>query len=58
MKYTLYIKSHCEAPDWEDEVEAESKQEAMQYFLKRINFANEDPWTEGMLKEYIRKVYA
>jgi hypothetical protein len=33
--YLLYQKSHCELPDLEDEVEAESKEEALEYFQKK-----------------------
>lgn len=35
--YGIYIKSHCEAPDYEDEVEAISKEEAVEYFLSKLN---------------------
>lgn len=53
MKYYLYIKSHCEAPDHEDECEASSKEEAIKIFLQRINQSNPDPWDEEMIKEYV-----
>jgi hypothetical protein len=35
MRYYLYIKSHCEYPDLEDEVEAGTDEEALAYFQKR-----------------------
>jgi hypothetical protein len=34
MLYTLYIKSHCEAPDLEREMEANSKEEAIGFFYE------------------------
>jgi hypothetical protein len=54
--FCCYIKSHCEAPDWEDECEAETKEEAARIFLKRINHHNEDPWSEDELLRYINEV--
>jgi len=33
--YCLYIKSHCEAPDFEAEVEATSKKEALKLFKEQ-----------------------
>lgn len=48
--YTLYLKSHCEAPDFESTVEAENKEEAIKEFLK-------DPalreWDEDMIRDEI-----
>lgn len=32
--YTLYLKSHCAAPDYESTIEARSKEEAIKKFLK------------------------
>ena len=34
--YGIYIKSHCEAVDYEDEVEARSKEEAAELFSSRL----------------------
>ena len=34
--YLLYIKSHAEAPDYEDQCEASNKQEALDYFIGRL----------------------
>jgi hypothetical protein len=34
MKYICYIKSHCEAPDYEQEIEANSKGEAVELFYQ------------------------
>lgn len=52
-KYQLYLKSHCEAPDYEAMVEANSEEEAIKKFL-------EDPalreWTEEMIKDEIALV--
>ena len=33
--YACYIKSHCEAPDFEVEVEARSRKDATNQILKR-----------------------
>ena len=33
--YLVYIKSHCEAPDYEDWCEAKSKKKAVNMFLMR-----------------------
>jgi len=52
MIYNLYIKSHCEAPDYEDETSAGSLEEAADIFLKRIN-KNEGDWSKEMLMKYI-----
>uniref|UniRef100_A0A6H2A1C2 Uncharacterized protein n=1 Tax=viral metagenome TaxID=1070528 RepID=A0A6H2A1C2_9ZZZZ len=35
--YHIGMKSHCEAPDYEDEVEAESRDKAAQKFAQRAN---------------------
>lgn len=35
-QYLIYIKSHMEAPDYEDQVEAQSGQEALDYFMKKL----------------------
>lgn len=45
--YYLYIKSHTEAPDYEAEVEANSKEEAIQKFLKDPSLRE---WDEDMIK--------
>jgi len=52
MKYLIYIKSHCEAPDYEDEVEAKSKKEAVKYFLTKLN-RGDDYWDESMIEKEV-----
>ena len=37
MNYYCYIKSHADAPDYEDECVASSKKEAIKIFTSRIN---------------------
>ena len=32
MKYGIYIKSHCDFPDYEQQIEAKSKGEAVEKF--------------------------
>lgn len=34
--YILYIKSHCQYPDYEQEVEAKNKKEAVEYFYRSL----------------------
>jgi hypothetical protein len=52
--YSIYIKSHCEAPDYEDRVAADSKEEASKLFALRINTpSRNDYWEKDALKPYI-----
>jgi len=56
--YHLYIKSHCEAPDYEDWCIAESKEEAAKFFAERINTSSnvvimDDVWYWKDLLPYI-----
>lgn len=39
--YTIYFKSHFNAPDFEDETDAETREEAMKIFLNRNKELNE-----------------
>ena len=55
-RYGVYIKSHAEAPDYEDEVMAYNREEAIGLFLDRINQGNEDPWGEKMLEPYVERI--
>ena len=34
--YLLYIKSHCNYPDYEDEIEAMTKDEAVELFYGKL----------------------
>jgi len=43
--YSFYIKSHCAAPDWEEDIKANNKSEAVQYFydkLKKYDYTKQD----------------
>ena len=51
-EYEIYIKSHCEVPDYEDQVSARSKKEAIQKFLNR-GLLHE--WDEKMIEPYVRE---
>jgi hypothetical protein len=52
--YGIYIKSHDHAPDYEREVEAESKEEAARLFMTPMMAeAGYDP---EMLLEYIEEI--
>lgn len=37
MNYKIYIKSHSEAPDYENEVEAKSPEEATERFYEMLD---------------------
>lgn len=41
--YYIYLKSHCEYPDYEDEVEANNKESALKLFIKRQPSLSEYP---------------
>lgn len=53
--YSIYIKSHDESPDYEDHVEAHTKEEAMDYFLVGLN-KGEESWDYGMIDKYVAEV--
>jgi hypothetical protein len=42
-EFTVIIKSHCEAPDYEDSVFAASRLKAAQKLADRMNFGAEEP---------------
>jgi hypothetical protein len=45
MLYSIIIKSHCEAPDYEDQVIAKSRMKAAKKFLAKINtYSEEGDW--------------
>jgi len=54
MKYKIYIKSHCEYPDYEDECEATDKVEAATIFMRRLN-QNGEIWNWLDLMDYIEE---
>ena len=45
--YGIYMKSHCEAPDYEDWCEASSKKEAVDILYDRINKPQVVTFTDG-----------
>lgn len=56
--FRIYIKSHTEAPDYEREIEAESKEEASELFAKDAYVRNEEgeiieKWSAKDLLPYI-----
>ena len=53
MTYQIYIKSHCESPDFEAECEAETKEEAAKEFSRRLNSFGEDYWSPEDIINYI-----
>ena len=52
--YEIYIKSHAEAPDYEDMCEAESLEEASKIFEMRIGKSGGD-WRAKELEQYIHE---
>lgn len=59
--YEVYIKSHCDAPDYEDTCSARDKFEACEIFARRINnslavMESDDYWTPEMLEESVQEV--
>jgi hypothetical protein len=56
-EYELYIKSHCEHPDYEDSCWAKSRKNALKIFAKKINrLTNEDFWSWEDLDEYVMEI--
>jgi len=47
--YVLYLKSRCEAPDYEAECDAENREQASQIFAERTKMSSE------FLLEHIQK---
>ena len=55
--YMIMIKSHSEAPDYEDEVDAESKEQAIRIFTYRINSHLEDRhWKESEIAPHVMEL--
>ena len=57
MKYLIYIKSHADAPDYEDTCEARNIYQAAEIFATRISRRSEDAWNPVELAEYIEPQY-
>ena len=56
MTFSILIKSHCEAPDYEDWVAANSKEEAAKLLALRINKPqNDEYWEIDSLMPFILK---
>ena len=56
MEYQLYLKSHCEAPDYEDTCLASSKLKAAKKFQRRLNQLSEDYWDISTILENMDRV--
>ncbi len=50
--YQIYIKSHTDAPDFEEEIRAYSLDEAVEYWYKQFN----SDLSKSYIKEHIIKV--
>ena len=51
--YLIYIKSHCEAPDFEDEREFENIKEASKYWAEACSSEEGGDWGEKDVLPYI-----
>jgi hypothetical protein len=51
MRYEILIKSHTEAPDYEDFCEADSEDEAVAIFQERIGRASGESWDDSVIRE-------
>lgn len=54
--YLCYIKSHCEAPDYDREIEAQNFIEAVKEFTRMVNQGNESEWSKDMIAENVTEV--
>lgn len=54
--FLLYLKSHCEYPDFEMEVEAENKIEALQKIRKESGHTLNE-WEDDMLLENMAETF-
>jgi len=53
--FELYLKSHCEAPDFEREVEAETKEEALDKIRKETGNSLIE-WEDDVLLENMEEI--
>lgn len=53
-KFLIYIKSHADAPDYEDTCLAKNKEEAAKIFAVKINRAGGDWYPSGPI-DYIEE---
>ena len=49
--YQITIKSHCEAPDYENECQANSREEAARIFSERLNKGYESWYPEQIINQ-------
>ena len=52
-EFVVYIKSHCEATDYEDSCLAKSFEAACRIFADKINSRSEDYWSPKDLAPYV-----
>lgn len=53
--YELYIKSHCEAPDYEDQCEANTLNEAAEKLYQQLPWEGKEEWSPKALLRHIEK---
>lgn len=51
--YYIYVKSHCEAPDFEDEREFKNKKEAAKYWAESLSSDEGGDWGIDDVMPYI-----
>ena len=57
FNYKLYIKSHCEAPDYEVDIRAKDRNEAINIIWNRHpNKWEETGWSKTELRRYCKKL--
>lgn len=52
-RFGIYLKSYTAAPDYEDEVEAATKAEAVEIFLDKLG---DYGWSRDMIESYVEEV--
>jgi hypothetical protein len=56
-KFVLYIKSPCALPDYEEEIEANSKEEALELIWRRSKWGwIEAGWEKEDLLKYMEEI--
>lgn len=53
MTYSIYIKSHTEAPDFEADVEAENEEEAINKFYEMLHGEFDRDFIKESITSYI-----
>jgi len=49
-RFSIFVKSHCNYPDYESECEARNKREAIKIFAQEMR------WEENDISDYVEEV--